>query len=361
MKHNIFAICCTLLGVATLLTRTSSAAIHLSFDSSNCRAKSPRTVPTLCRLKSLKSEMTFPYSGSEDIAKRILCGENVGQVIALSVVEYPSGNDVVNLFALLNLGKVFAFPGEIRAQTSSPFNALHAGGLDWFAILPFAESRARYRCDCFKSKRPFHSHEVNPTYDNEHVFKGYALRDACVSNAVIRCLKVVEARDSLFFPEMDCLVVCDPVDGVKVLAVCYFVGGEQFPFEGCGRGLPVELRDITRVSFVKIEPEVLLEREFGPGFVGLSGDELVSRILALPRKDRALELINLDIVENKFGRWNLIGSTGGRVSCDGVSKGEYHCFYIYALDDKKLVVVTCEKRALCVWKILDDFFWRLFE
>ena len=141
------------------------------------------------------------------------------------------------------------------------------------------------------------------------------------------------------------------------MAACHFTGGDRFPFEGCGRGLPVAMKDIAQVDFATIKHEVLLERELGPGFIGASDAELASRILDSPQKDRALELIHTDIAENKFGRWSLLGRTWGMIAGDDNSKRKECLFDVFASGDRKLIVMAHERRALCVWMILDDLFW----
>lgn len=111
------------------------------------------------------------------------------------------------------------------------------------------------------------------------------------------------------------------------------------------------MRGISQASFARVEHEVLLQREFGPGFVGVSGDKLMFKIMNSSQKERALELIHTDIAENEFGRWNLIGSTLGITASDTDLQGRECVLDIFVSPDNKFIVVANEKRALCVWMI----------
>lgn len=358
MKRSLFFACILQFTVA-LFAQTSNTTISVVFDSANGTFKNPSPVAPLCRVTIGKDESVFAYSGDSHLAETILGKVKAGQPVELSVSGYSSGGDVIRLLARLNLAGVFAFPGEMKGQTWSFSNHLQAGDLDRLAIYPYAEPRARYRCACHQSVRSFcrHGHEGNPAVSNESVFNGYASRSHCISNALAHGIAVVESGMSVFFPELDCLVVCGRTDAEKILAACHFTGGDRFPFEGCGRGLPVAMKDIAQVDFATIKHEVLLERELGPGFIGASDAELASRILDSPQKDRALELIHTDIAENKFGRWSLLGRTWGMIAGDDNSKRKECLFDVFASGDRKLIVMAHERRALCVWMILDDLFW----
>ena len=177
------------------------------------------------------------------------------------------------------------------------------------------------------------------------------LRGLCISNVLVNGFEALSAGSGYFFPELDCFVICSPDDGKRILAACHFIGGNLFPFEGCGRGLPSAMRGISQASFARVEHEVLLQREFGPGFVGVSGDKLMFKIMNSSQKERALELIHTDIAENEFGRWNLIGSTLGITASDTDLQGRECVLDIFVSPDNKFIVVANEKRALCVWMI----------
>ncbi len=335
------------------LSHVMAVGVVVSFDPPVMRCKPLAHSPPICRLKIESKEEVFPYSGSTNLANAILRRIDAGQTVSLSIIGYSSYDQCIGLLAHLNLREVFAYPKGMKVQTWSPFNNMHVGPLDKLSAFPYAEARTRHRCACFQSGLPFHRHGGKTVACD--VIGGDVF---CISNLLANGISSASGRNTFFFPELDCLVVYSPDDCNSVLAACHFTGGDLFPFEGCARGLPAEMRGIANASFVMVEPEVLLEREFGTGFVGVSGDELTSKIVDSPRRDRMLELIHTRIAENEFGRWNMLGSTFGIVSTDSASQERKCALDIFVSQDRKLVVGTHEKRVVCVWIVYNESFWK---
>lgn len=340
-----------------LFAEETNTSVSVTFDNYPVRGKSRQVQSPMCIVKCGEETEIFSYCGTQELVAK-LCGKiQKGQLFELSIYEYSSARDVARVFGSLNSKNLFAFIGRLRGKCCSHSNVLDNGPLDRLAFYSFAEARTRYRHDCIREKRKFLQQEQEVCDSQENVFHDYLSRETCISNLVLKKHKLVEGRNTVFFPDLDVLMICDPGESKKFLAACHFIGGNMFPFEGCGRGLPAELRSVCSERFVRVEFEKRIEQEFGKEFAGLSGDELMLAILNSSRKDRALELLHSDIAETSLGEFDFLGSVP--VSLDS-SMAEEECFCdIFSTEDRRLLFVTYKMSALCVWMVFDKAFWEL--
>lgn len=358
MKRSIVFIC-ALFGALLLFAEETNESVSVIFDSFAPKGKTRQAQSHMYRIKCGEKVEMIPYGGTEELIAR-LCGKfHIGQPIELSMLEYTSAREVARIFAALTLTNLFAFPGQLIARRWSDSNVLESGAFDRLGFYSFAEARTRYRYDCYNRKLQFQQNNWQRCNSQDDIFCNYIAREACISNVVLEKHKVVEARNNVFFPDLDCLMICDPADPRQILAACHFVGGDIFPFEGKGRGLPTELRPIFDERFVRIDFEKRVEQEFGQEFAGLSGEALCEKILNSPYKDRALELLHFDSVKTSFGELDYVGSIPAIISFKSSAAEEECSCDIFATYDRRLYFVTYQSSALCVWMIFDKAFWAL--
>lgn len=359
MKRFVVLIC-VLIGVMFLFAEQTNTSVSVIFEDFNAKGKTLQSQSPRCVIDCGESIDSFSYRGVEELTERILGKFRKGQSVELSILGYSSASDVAKIFAALNLKNLFAYPGRLKPKNWSSSNVLLCGPLDRLAFFAFAESRTIYRCAKFEISQPFQSdHCVQVGKISRGVYNDYFPNDFCISNIVQRDQKVIETRNNIFFPNVDCLLICSRTEPRKILAACHFVGGNTFPFEGMGRALSHELQSIVKKRFLKMEFEKRLERKFGGEFENISGDALVESILNSPNKDRILKMLHSDIVETGLGELDYMGCIPAMISLDTFSKPEVCFCDIFSTSDRKLLFLRYKESVLCVWMIFDKAFWEL--
>lgn len=358
MKRAVVLIC-ALIGEMFAFAAQTNTAVSVIFENFNLKGKTRQFQSPKCHIKFGESIDSFFYCGAGELIERILGKFHVGQSFELSICGYSSPRDVAKIFATLNLKNLFAYTGRLEPERWSSSNTMQGGALERLVVFAFSEARTIYRRGRFEKSRPFLSDCVHVSKVPKCVFNDYLSCDFCISNIVQRNQKVIATRNNIFFPDIDCLLICSITEPRKILAACHFVGGNTFPFEGMGRALSLELQSIVNERIIKLEFEERLRREFGGEYDNLSGDALVESIYNSPNKDRVLEMLHSDIAETSLGELDYMGCTPAMILLETSSMPEVCSCDIFSTFDRKLLFLTYKGSPLCVWMIFDKVFWEL--
>lgn len=357
MKRKfIFAFNTLAVSVMILIGAVSSSlaevSVTLRFDCLSPQNKQMEDVPPdyRCSLKVGSQVEVFPYSGDRDVAERIITKLkfSADDIASLSIADYPPEMDVLYLFGLFASTKIVVFPRKNTPQKWSRYNHLTGTGCDDLVQLAFAESRVRWRktirhsagrgTGCLRMRSASPSQYFLPN--------NVTSRIDCVRGAKACGVAVIEGGGNVYCPDLDAMLICDSVDRDKVCAVCHFTGGDNPPFEGNGRGLPQALSDLVIQDFKIISCEDLLDRELGLDIHGLGGRELAEKILNDPRKEKALELLNTDVAENKFGKWYFQFSAYS-TQFQAQEKVNDLKYLVFVSEDGRVRVVTQNEKVVC--------------
>ena len=359
MKRSL-VLMCVLTSVMLSIAGQTNMFVSVVFENLNAKGKTRQFHSPKCLIKCGERTDSFSYCGAEELTERILGKFHIGQSVELSIVGYSSPSDIAKIFAILNLKNLFVYVGRLNPESWSSSNVLRCGALDRLVFFAFSEARAIYRRRKFETSRPFQSDCcVQVDKLSESVFNDCFPSDFCISNIVQKSQKVIETRNNIFFPDIDCLLICSKTEPRKILAACHFVGRNIFPFEGRGRALSPKLQSIINERFIRLEFEKRLGREFGAEFDNLSGDALVESIYNSPNKDRVLEMLHSDIAETRLGELDYLGSTPAVILSGTSSMPEVCSCNIFSTSDRRLLFLTYNESALCVWMIFDKAFWEL--
>lgn len=359
MKRSVVLIS-TLTGVMLSFAEQTNISVSVFFEDFNAKGKARQFQSPKCLIKCGERIDSCTYCGAEELTERILETFHIGQSVELSILGYSLPSDVAKIFAILNLKNLFVYAGRLKPERWSSSNVLRGGVLDRLVFFAFSEARTIYRREKFEMGRSFQSdYCVHVGSRSKVVFSDYIHGDFCISNIVQGNQKAIETRTNIFFPDLDCLLICSMTEPRRILAACHFVGGNTFPFEGIGRALTPELQSVIKERFVKMGFEKRLEREFRGEYDNLSGDVLVELIYNSPNKERVLEMLHSDIAETSLGELDYLGCTPAVILLDTPSVSEVCSCEIFSTSDRKLLFLTYNESPLCVWMIFDKAFWEL--
>lgn len=359
MRRSVFFIY-ALTGVLMSFAEQTNISVSVSFETRNPPQKTRQYLAPKCLIKCGETIDSFSYCGAEELTSRILEKFHIGQTVELSMLGYPSSLEVAKILAILNSKNLFAYAGSFKPEYCSSSNALRGGALDRLVVFTFSEARAIYRRERFEKCQPLQSDFcIHVDKFPKCGFTNFFSSDICVRNVAQRKQKVINTRNSIFFPDLDLLQICPITESRKILAECHFVGGNIFPFEGVGRALSPELKSIVTERLVKIEFEERLRREFGGEYDNLSEDALIETIYNSPNKDRILEMLHSDIAETGLGVLDYLGCISVMISPNTSFMSEICSCDVFATSDRNLLFITHNGYILCMWMIFDKVFWEM--